>query len=1091
MSIAQNVADRARSRGAKPLQLTTSSTPVGVPLSAISEGSSANASSEMVSNELPSLEPASPNPRILIPDHEVSTLSGHVSGSEYKSGDPADQIVSGDDPLPFGVDLVAGIYLFKLEHLGRWLVKFNSGPDIESCEAVYEEANISNKSNRFQIALRAEQGAPFLDYPDKTVLVNDQPVFVRGLVVIGEKQFYLTEIDGGNLILIGKNNDCLPIYDRPVNGSGNQFYNDKVIQAAAGHPDYITLLDHTELRNELRGKVGVSAFNIIRDWFAEREQNFIDNSSSSGTGQTSGNRSSVVKSTNSSSNVSSSFQTPLSNSSSKHVPTALKIHQPVLDSVQPLDEDSPYDESTMLAVAAQVAGRKELSDLPKNSKRRFESLEKVLNVAMAQEGSRKYRYNEAFARRILGQQVFDKAKDIDNFMSDENIREHYRWDEFAGSDSDVTNHDPVLSFTNNIRSVQNKVAFRDIETSQSYQSSTIKSSGRGNPTSGRGNPASGRGITRVPASVPEPIEIDSSLLPDLLEACDYVAGLPKTNDTGIVKDFRNSYSVTSSDFLQEGDFIVAIFNKPLGKFTATDAAYLNKTVYRVSTLSDDGAQLDTIRHEMDINRSVIFPDFALVTVFPVKVLVLKPSLKRAFIDSGLDEFILPQRDSSSGPGSGSTGSGRGSSAGGRLPSTGAGLRNNANTGSFINSSSTDNVSGSNRSNVEDAKNYITDQDGKSFYVTINRSLKEKLILCTLSLRRVCDVFHLELFLSDNHYEYNPDSVWFSLVSKATSIMDSSHLHLSIPNEWESLRRFNILSDIPVMKCRNMFIYFLTNGMCFSGSVPELTLEYFVCKFNSKSYDDLVESIRNWESIMVLLWNNRFQGCFNNLLSYCLNLDPDNVEYCVWSIEVKILRQFFNYMSSTTYPEAYDLSSADNENGCFKLLNDLVDSVIHDDNLSAFASFTKSGRRPTLILSVFSSIGSDSGSVVAGSSLHNLKKVEKPATVEKKIAKKVIREDSIESDIEIDPKTSVLEQICMKDLAYYIYNKGFKDIRDKDTPNGPPKGCLVGANKCSRWHHGKYGKFSPERIYYRVESSLAPNQFAAFKDALIDKQLKND
>ena len=83
VSIAQNVSDRARFRAAKPLQIATSRTSVGVPLSAIFESSSANALSETVSNELPSTERMSSNSRILIPDPEVSTLKGHVLGSEY------------------------------------------------------------------------------------------------------------------------------------------------------------------------------------------------------------------------------------------------------------------------------------------------------------------------------------------------------------------------------------------------------------------------------------------------------------------------------------------------------------------------------------------------------------------------------------------------------------------------------------------------------------------------------------------------------------------------------------------------------------------------------------------------------------------------------------------------------------------------------------------------------------------------------------------------------------------------------------------------------------------------------------------------
>ena len=69
----------------------------------------------------------------------------------------------------------------------------------------------------------------------------------------------------------------LPIYDHADTRSGNEFYNDIVIQASAGYPDYITITDHIELRNELRGKVGVYADNIITNWLVDRSDNFINN----------------------------------------------------------------------------------------------------------------------------------------------------------------------------------------------------------------------------------------------------------------------------------------------------------------------------------------------------------------------------------------------------------------------------------------------------------------------------------------------------------------------------------------------------------------------------------------------------------------------------------------------------------------------------------------------------------------------------------------------------------------------------------------------------------------------------------------------
>ena len=57
------------------------------------------------------MEPISPNPRILIPDAEVSILNGPESGFESKSDHPVDHGVFGDDPSPFGLDFVHGMYL--------------------------------------------------------------------------------------------------------------------------------------------------------------------------------------------------------------------------------------------------------------------------------------------------------------------------------------------------------------------------------------------------------------------------------------------------------------------------------------------------------------------------------------------------------------------------------------------------------------------------------------------------------------------------------------------------------------------------------------------------------------------------------------------------------------------------------------------------------------------------------------------------------------------------------------------------------------------------------------------------------------------
>ena len=73
-------------------------------------------------------------------------------------------------------------------------------------------------------------------------------------------------------------------------------------------------------------RLGCLLLTSLKNWFAYRSEIFINISSSSGTGQTSGNLigSSAVKNIKPGFNVSSSFRTPVSNSSGKRALTTLK-----------------------------------------------------------------------------------------------------------------------------------------------------------------------------------------------------------------------------------------------------------------------------------------------------------------------------------------------------------------------------------------------------------------------------------------------------------------------------------------------------------------------------------------------------------------------------------------------------------------------------------------------------------------------------------------------------------------------------------------------------------------------------------------------
>ena len=72
----------------------------------------ANATSETIVNELPSIIYPISTPNTSMPNPEVSIFNSPLSDFESKSDDLVVHGVFGDDPLPFGLELVDGICLF-------------------------------------------------------------------------------------------------------------------------------------------------------------------------------------------------------------------------------------------------------------------------------------------------------------------------------------------------------------------------------------------------------------------------------------------------------------------------------------------------------------------------------------------------------------------------------------------------------------------------------------------------------------------------------------------------------------------------------------------------------------------------------------------------------------------------------------------------------------------------------------------------------------------------------------------------------------------------------------------------------------------